>query len=338
MGRTPIGGRDHTGAVVKVLVTGGTSLLGCVTARRLLERGDDVTCMQRGRADVDCRQFQGDVRDGTEVARAVAGHDAVIHAAARVGVVGSWEDFRAVNIEGTANVARAAAAAGVNRFVHVSSPSVGHSGSSLVGAPADAPVTGRRGAAHYPESKARAELLLLRAGTGEFDVVVIRPHLVWGPGDEQLVGRIVARAHAGRLALVNGGRALIDTIYIDNAADALVAALDAPAAACSRHAYVVANGEPRPIRELVAGICAAAGAPFAPRSIPLRYATALGGIVESAWRRFRPDDEPPITRFLAEQLGTAHWFDPRPARHDLGWVPRVTIDEGLARLRAAYPR
>lgn len=338
MGRAPVGRRADEGAVVKVLVTGGTSLLGRVTARRLLERGDDVTCLQRGRADVDCRQVQVDVRDATEVTRAVAGHDAVIHAAARVGVVGSWEDFRTVNIEGTANVVRAAAAAGVNRIVHVSSPSVSHSGSSLVGATADAPVIGRRGAAHYPESKARAEVLVLRAGTGDLHVVVIRPHLVWGPGDEQLVGRIVARAHAGRLALVNGGRALIDTIYIDNAAEALVAALDAPAAACAGRAYVVANGEPRPIRELVAGICGAAGAPFAPRSIPLRTATIIGGIAESVWRRFRPDDEPPITRFLAEQLGTAHWFDPRPARDDLKWTPRVTIDEGLARLGAAYDR
>ncbi|MEX2626469.1 MAG: NAD-dependent epimerase/dehydratase family protein, partial [Ilumatobacteraceae bacterium] len=182
---------------------------------------------------------------------------------------------------------------------------------------------------------------------GDLGVVVVRPHLVWGPGDTQLVGRIVERARAGRLALVGGGRALVDTTYVDNAVRAHVAALDAvaPDASCSGRAYVIANGEPRPIRDLVAGICHAADVPFAPRDVPSRVARTVGSIVERTWphlaRRHGAADaanapEPPITRFLAEQLGTAHWFDPRPARDDLGWSPHVSVDEGLARLRDWY--
>ena len=120
----------------------------------------------------------------------------------------------------------------------------------------------------------------------------------------------------------------------------VVAALDAvvPGAVCAGRPYVVANGEPRPIRELVEGICSAAGAPFAPRDVPLPVALVVGSIIERVWPLVRPDDEPPLTRFVAEQLGTAHWFDPRPARDELGWTPTVTIDDGLSRLAQSFRR
>lgn len=318
---------------MRVLITGGTSLLARSTAEALLARGDDVVLLQRGVSTIDAPQVHGDIRDADVVRRATEGCDAVVHAAAKVGIVGAWEDFRAINVDGTANVIAAARELGVSRVVHVSTPSVSHAGHSLVGAQADPPVTGRTNA-HYAESKAMAERLALGAASDALPVVAIRPHLVWGPGDTQLVGRIVERARAGRLALVGGGTALIDTTYIDNAASALVAALDAavPGAACLGSAYVIANGEPRPIRELIEGILRAAGVDATPREVPLRVATGVGSVVEKLWSRAKPDEEPPLTRFLAEQLGTAHWFDPRPARHDLRWQPTVTIDEGLARL------
>jgi 2-alkyl-3-oxoalkanoate reductase len=160
-------------------------------------------------------------------------------------------------------------------------------------------------------------------------VVAVRPHLVWGPGDPQLVGRIVARARAGRLPVVGTGAALVDTTYVDNAVDALVAALDRAPQVAGR-VFVVSNGEPRPIAELVASICAAAGARVPRAAVPAAVARAAGAVVE----RLFPHD-PPMTRFLAEQLSTAHWFDQRATRAALGWVPRVGLDEGFARLRAA---
>jgi nucleoside-diphosphate-sugar epimerase len=322
---------------VRVLVTGGSSLLARRTAEALLARGDDVVLLQRGESAVDARQVRGDVRDADLVRQAVAGCDAVIHAAAKVGLIGAWEDYRSINVDGTANVIAAAREIGLSRVVYVSTPSVAHAGHSLVGAQADPAVTGRTDA-YYAESKAIAERLALGAASDALPMVAIRPHLVWGPGDTQLVGRIVERAKAGRLALVGGGAVLIDTTYIDNAASALVAALDAavPGAACVGKAYVIANGEPRPIRELIEGILRAAGVDATPRSVSLRVAVGVGSIVEKLWRRTKPDEEPPLTRFLAEQLGTAHWFDPRPARTDLHWQPTVTIDQGLAELTAWY--
>jgi 2-alkyl-3-oxoalkanoate reductase len=329
--------RWQAGQNVKVLVTGATSLLARTTAEILLARGDDVVCLQRGPSTLAAEQISADIRDATAVQRAAAGCDAIIHAAAKVGVVGSWDDYRTINVDGTNNVLAAARAAGIKRIVYVSSPSVAHGGDAIAGLGAEPPVLGRKNA-FYAESKAMAEQAALAANSSDLAVVAIRPHLVWGPGDTQLVGRIVDRAKSGRLALVGGGAALIDTTYITNAAESLVAALDRvrPGAACAGRAYVIANGEPRPIRDLVAGICAAANVPFAPREVPLAIAKVAGSVVERTWKIARRTTEPPLTRFLAEQLGTAHWFDPRPAKDDLGWIPRITIDQGLEALAAWF--
>ncbi len=329
---------------MRVLVTGASSAIGAGVARQLAARGDDVVAFQRRPVaelvGVDrVEQQLGDVRDAVAVSGAAAGCDAIVHLAARVGVVGSWDDFRSVNVGGTENVIDAARRQHVPRLVHVSSPSVAHGGESIVGDGAAPAVTGRR-RAWYPESKAIAEEIALAADDEALAVVALRPHLVWGPGDRQLVGRIVERARADRLALVGGGRALVDTTYVDNAVDALISGVDAvrPGADCAGKPYVIANGEPRPIRELAGGICAAAGVPFQPRDVSLPVALVVGSIIDRVWPLVRPDDEPPLTRFVAEQLGTAHWFDPRPARDDLGWMPKITIDDGLERLAVSFRR
>ena len=217
--------------------------------------------------------------------------------------------------------------------MHVSTPAVAHHGSALVGAPAG-PADPRSARGHYARSKAAAEWVALAADAAPDGpaTVVVRPHLVWGPGDTQLVGRIVARARAGRLPVVGSGAALIDTTYVTNAADALVAALDRCEAARGQ-ALVVSNGEPRPVAELLAAICRAAGVAPPRRSVPRSVALGAGAVVEAALghRRGRAG-EPPMTRFLAEQLSTAHWFDQRRTREALRWTPRVSIAEGLAAL------
>ena len=332
---------------MRILVTGASSLIGDGVVRALAARGDEVVCLQRspveGLAALDgVEQQLGDIRDQAAVEHAAQGCNGIIHLAAKVGVVGERDEFLSINVEGTRNLLAAAtnsaANSAITRFVHVSSPSVAHGGEAIMGDAATPPVTGRT-RAWYAESKAIAESIAVEANGPQVGVVVIRPHLVWGPGDTQLVGRIVERARQGRLALVGGGRALVDTTYIDNAVSALVAALDAvgPGATCAGRAYVIANGEPRPIRDLVAGICAAAGVTFEPRDVPLGAARTIGSFLERAWpklpNRLRQGEvEPPLTRFVAEQLGTAHWFDPRPAALDLDWEPTVSIDDGLERL------
>jgi nucleoside-diphosphate-sugar epimerase len=204
----------------------------------------------------------------------------------------------------------------------------------LAGSGAD-PADPQRSKGHYSRSKAQAELDVLAADSPELATIAIRPHLIWGPGDTQLVGRIVARAHSGRLVLVGGGRALVDTTYIDNAVDAVVAALD-HAEHGHGQAFVVSNGEPRTVAELFEQICAAAGAPAPHRSVPHAVAWTGGALAEVLWRLARRTDDPPMTRFLAGQLATAHWFDQRRVREVLDWAPRVSLDEGFTRLAAHH--
>ncbi len=313
---------------MRVVVTGASGMLGRSTAQALLDRGDDVTVLQRGAAGLPTREVRGDVADPEVVSRAVSGAEVVVHLAAKVDVVGPRVEYERANVLGTRTVLAACRAAGVRRLVQVSSPSVAHAGGALVGAgagPAD-PSSAR---GHYARSKAVSEEEALAADGADLAVLAIRPHLVWGPGDTQLVGRVAARARAGRLPLLGTGTALIDTTYVTNAVDALVAAVDARAHGM---ALVVSNGEPRPVSEVLAAVCRAVGAPPPTRRVPRTVGLGAGALIDGVWAALNRRDTPPLTRFLVEQLTTAHWFDQRRTRELLDWAPRVTLDEGFAAL------
>jgi 2-alkyl-3-oxoalkanoate reductase len=325
---------------VRVLVTGASGMLGRGVARALADRGDRVTVLQRRPAGLGLPEVLTDISDVAAVRAAVSNQDAVIHLAAKVNVVGPEAEYERINVHGTRSVVNACLTAGVRRLVHVSSPSVAHAGSSLIGHAADPadPVAAR---GPYARSKAAAELIALDADSAELAVVAVRPHVVWGPGDTQLVARVVDRARRGRLPIIGSGAALVDSTYVDNAVEALIAALDHCVDARGQ-ALVVTNGEPRPVAELIAAICRAAGVPEPSWRVPVGLARAGGTVVESLWtltqglRRGRTDDDPPLTRFLVEQLSTAHWFDQRLARQVLQWQPRVSLDEGFAELQRWY--
>jgi nucleoside-diphosphate-sugar epimerase len=322
---------------VRVLVTGASGFLGRATAAGLQAAGHEVRTFQRRPSGVpDAQDVLGSVTDPTEVDRAVQGVDAVVHLAATVSLAGDPRRFHEVNVGGTRHVLAALARLGVPRLVHVSSPSVAHGGTSIVGDDA-LPADPAHARGDYARTKAEAELLALAADGPDLHVVAVRPHLVWGPGDTQLVARLAERARAGRLPILDRGTVLVDTTYVDNAASALVAALrrlDDPGGAVRGNAYVVTNGEPRPIAEILGAICTAMGAPAPRRHVPASLARAAGSLVEAVWRVRPGTDEPPMTRFLAEQLSTAHWFDQRRTRADLQWAPDVSLDEGLLRLAA----
>ena len=323
----------------RILVTGGRSLLGAAVARRLAGRGDHITVLQRRAAALGLPEILADVADRDAVRRAVAGQDVVVHLAAKVGISGAWSDFLRTNVTGTDTVIQACRDLGVSRMVHVSSPSVAHAGASLVGAGAG-PADPEHARGHYARSKAMAEQLALAADGPVLRVLAIRPHLVWGPGDTQLVARIVDRARRGTLPILGTGAALVDTTYLDNAVDALVAAVDRVEQVHGR-ALVVSNAEPRPIGEIFAAIATAGGATPPSRHVPVAAGTLAGSVVEALWavrqRLGRPAaSDPPMTRFLAEQLSTAHWFDQRETQRLLAWRPAVGLATGFARLAASY--
>jgi len=313
---------------MRVLVTGGSSLLGRNVADQLVARGDTVTCFQRSPSASTATDVLGDIRDRDAVLAVSIGQDAVVHLAALVAPRPAWSDAYAVNVTGTEHVLDAAGRIG--RLLHVSSPSVAFHDAPTVGAGAE-PARYSGGDA-YTRSKAIAERLVLDRTA--VPTVVVRPHLVWGPGDTQLIGRIVDRARQGRLALPDHGRALVDTTYVDDAAAAIVAGLDrtADSEEARGRAWVVTGGSPRPLVELVEGILQAAGLDPSVRSVPAPLAALAGRAFDRWWR----GNEPPLTHFAARQLSVAHWFDQADTRRVLQWVPRIGVDEGLARLAAWF--
>jgi nucleoside-diphosphate-sugar epimerase len=328
---------------VKALVTGGGGFLGGAVVDALLARGDEVTSLARGDypdlAAQGVRALRGDLADPVAAREAVQGQDVVVHVAAKAGLWGRDADFHRSNVEGTRVLLDACRAAGVGRFVFTSTPSVVHAGGDIDGGDESLPYADRYDSA-YPRTKAAAERLVLAADSPGLATTALRPHLIWGPGDTQLVPRILARARAGTLRLVGDGSALIDTTYIEDAATAHLDAVDHlhPGAPCAGRAYFVTSGDPRPVRELVDGILAAGGLPPVRGTVPRPVAVAAGAAVEAAWSvlgRITDLGEPPMTRFLARQLATTHWFDISAARRDLGYRPRVDVDAGLDRLARA---
>jgi nucleoside-diphosphate-sugar epimerase len=322
---------------VRVLVTGASGLLGGEVARLLVRQGHDVATFQRRPSGVDgAIDFRGSLTDIAVLREAVQGAEGIIHLAAKVSFTGRAAEFDEVNVEGTRRLLHLARAAGVRDMVFVSSPSVANSGAAIAGLGAE-PADPDHAHGDYSRTKAEAELLALAADASEFRVAAVRPHIVWGPGDTQLVERVLARAGTGRLPLLDAGAALIDTTYVDNAAAAIVAALFRMDHVHGR-ALVVSNGEPRPVGELLAGICAAGGVPAPSWTVPGGVARAAGAVVEKLWTWAGRKEEPPMTRFLAEQLSTAHWYDQRETRELLDWTPAVSLDDGLAELAEHYKR
>jgi len=321
---------------VRVLVTGARGMLGGAIVTRLLARGHEVRTLQRRSSGLAqpgrVVETLGDLADPSAVALAMRGCDAIIHSAARVGLVGSWAEFAAVNVLGTRSVLGQARRQGIGRLIYVSSPSVAHAGQPLIGAGA-APADPEQARGDYARSKAMAEQLVLSENSPALRTTAVRPHLVWGPGDTQLIGPILARARAGRLVLIDGGHALIDTTYVDNAAAAIVAAvhaIDEPGVAGA--AWVVSNGEPRTVAEILTRIALAAGLATPTGLLSRRRAHAAGRAAERWWSLTGRRDNPPLTTFVVEQLTTAHWFDQRQTREALDWTPEVSLAEGFERL------
>jgi len=323
---------------MKVLVTGGGGFLGRAIVMRLLARGDSVTVLGRRAhsdlADLGVDVQQGDVAVAADVNRAIVGAEAVFHTAACVSSWGRALDFERINIGGTQNVIDACRAHGVAKLIYTSSPSVAHGEGDAEGINEDHPYPTSFDA-HYPRTKALAEQRVLSANDDKLLTVSLRPHLMWGPGDTQLLPRAVTLARSGKMKLPGGPPKKIDCTYIDNAVDAHLLALDAlkPGAACAGRAYFISQGEPLPQAELMTRVLAAVGmhGPF--RMVPPSLIRLAGATAES-WFKLRGiyDHEPPITRFVARQLTTAHWFDISAAKRDLGYVPHVSFAEGLKKL------
>jgi nucleoside-diphosphate-sugar epimerase len=306
----------------------------------LVAKGHSARSFSRGEyphlhaAGVEAQR--GDIADRQALQRAASNCDAVIHTAAKAGVWGRHEDYQRINVQGTNNVIQVCRDLKIRRLVYTSSPSVVFNGTDEDGIDETAAYA-ERYLAHYPRTKALAEQAVLAANDALLATVALRPHLIWGPGDPHLVPRILARARAGKLALLGAGTKHVDSTFIDNAAHAHLLALENLSidSNCAGKAYFISNGEALAMQQLLNNILAAAQLPPITRHVNPRVAYALGALLETAYRLLGLQGEPIMTRFVARQLSTHHWFRLDRARHDLGYQPLVSLAQGFEQLRVS---
>ena len=319
----------------KVLVTGGGGFLGKAIVRRLVDRGDQVRSLTRNfypeleKMGVD--QIQGDISDSETVARACDNRTIVYHVAAKPPPWGRYADYHQTNVVGTQNVIDSCLDQNQSNLIFTSTPSVVHNGKDIEGADESMPYP-KKFSDHYAKTKAIAEQLVVKAARNKLKTIILRPHKIWGPGDNQILTRLVARAH--KLKQIGHGNNLIDVTYIDDAADAHILAADKLKAhpGLSGNIYFISQGEPVLAWYMVNEFLKAAGCSPVKKSVPFRIAWVTGALLEVIYKVLHLSKEPYITRFLVETVSQSNWFTINAAKRDLGYTPQISIDEGLRRL------
>jgi 2-alkyl-3-oxoalkanoate reductase len=326
---------------MKALVTGGGGFLGGAIVRALLKRGDTVRTIQRGHypelLELGVDTVQGDLCKADDIDVAASGCDIVYHVAAMAGVWGDYDKYYQANVVATKNVIDACKKHNVRYLVYTSTPSVVFDGTSEEGIDESTPYAETFFNA-YQETKAEAEQLVLKSNDAELKTVALRPHLIWGPGDRHLAPRVICRAQAGRLRIVGNKGNKVDSCYIDNAVDAHLLAGDdlQEDAKCAGKAYFISNDEPISMSDLINKILATVNLPPIQKRINEYMAYYIGTIFERIYSVLKIEKEPIMTRFIAKQLSTSHWFDLTAAKRDLSYKPAISIDEGMRRLKASY--
>jgi nucleoside-diphosphate-sugar epimerase len=320
----------------RVLVTGGGGFVGKAITTLLLERGLEVVVVGRNHyADLDKPNVtlaKGDIRDQNFLIDVSRGCDTIFHVAAKAGIWGSRDEYYGINVTGTENVIAACRANNIPRLVYTSTPSVVFSSGDLCGVDESTPYAEKFLCA-YAETKVLAEMAVLRANSDRLRTTALRPHLIWGPGDTNLLPRLIERGRKGLLKRVGRGDNLVDISYIDNVAAAhLLAAesLEANGSAVGK-AYFISQGEPVNLWQWIDSLFEMVGVPPVAKSISFRKARMVGALMEGFYRLFNIDEEPLMTRFLAEQLAHSHWFAIDAAYRDFGYEPTIDTAEGMRR-------
>lgn len=327
---------------MKALVTGGGGFLGRHIVMKLLARGDQVRALgRRGYPDLDKMGGEmvcADIQDRAAVARACRGMDTVFHVAALAGYWGSWDSYFGPNVVGTENVLNGCWTAGVRKLIYTSTPSVVSAPGNLEHVDERVPYPARY-ECPYPATKAQAERLILDAnGQDGLLTASLRPHLIYGPGDPHLFPRIIDRARRGLLVQVGDGTNQVDVTYVENAADAHLLAADrlGDGSPVNGQAYFISQGTPVTLWPWIDSILRALGIPGVRRTISHGLARTVGAALEMAYTVLPLRGEPRMTRFLADQLATSHYFDISKARRDLGYEPRISTEDGLERTLLEY--
>lgn len=321
-----------------VLITGAGGFLGSYIAKKLAE-DSSVKLFSFSRSHYpkldqwNVTQRHGDLKNYDDVKKALEGIDAVIHTASQVGMWGRYEDFYSTNVTGTENILRAMKELGIQKLVYTSTPSVAFERDDLCGVDEKTPYP-KTYLTHYAATKSLAEKKVLAANSGMLSTVSLRPHLIFGPGDLNLIPRVIEAQRKGRLKIIGDGNNLVDVTFVENAADAHILALKklSPDSPIAGKAYFLGQG-PVKLWDFTNEILKRAGLPPVEKKISVKAAYFIGYLIETLLKLIgKYDIHPPMTRFVALQLGKSHYFSHKNLETDLGFKPSISIEEGINRL------
>ncbi len=321
----------------KVLVTGGGGFVGRSVVKALCQRGVDCLIVGRNRypdlEKIGAVSCVGDIRDQDFLVRSAQDVDTVFHVASLTGIWGKWSEYYSINVQGTKNVLTACLENSVSRLIYTSTPSVVFAGTDIYNGDETLPYA-ETFLCHYAHTKTLAERMVLQASSGSLVTCALRPHLIWGPGDPHLIPRLLERGQKRQLKLVGKGDNLVDISYIDNVAHAHLLAADnlEGSHSAAGKAYFISQGKPVNLWQWINTLFQDVGVPPVTRTVPFALAYGAGTILESVYKISFCENEPKMTRFLAEQLAKSHYFSIENARRDLGYAPIVSTEEGMKRL------
>lgn len=335
-----------TNAPRKALVTGASGFLGRRLALALLDKGYHVRGLCRSpQVELEKKGIEmvyADLANPAEIRAACEGMNTVFHVAAKVGIWGKYKEFHNTNVVGTQAIINGCRDFAVEKLVYTSTPSVVFNGENLANANESLPY-GTDIPCAYPQTKAIAEKAVLDAHAippGNLKTVALRPHLIWGKGDPNLVPRVLARARQGKLRIVGDGKNKVDMSHIDNVVDAHLCAeiaLDKKDNNPGGKAYFISNDEPIELWPWINQLLQDHKIEPINKSISLKKAYRVGAVLEFFWNVLNLKGEPPMTRFVASELAKDHWFDLTAAKRDLDYTPKVSMAEGMQELLAPKP-
>lgn len=321
----------------KILITGGQGFVGRALVDRFADLGHEVTC-----ADVNDRPFRSDVRfvkldirDAAAARLALADMDSVIHNASLVHTKHNRvEDVWAVNLGGTENILAACTAHKIPKLVYISSASAVYEGADIELGDETLPYSSIS-QAPYADSKIAAERAVLAfSGSTGTDACAIRPHVIFGAGDNRFIPAILDKARRGKLTRAIGNRdKLSDFTYIANLVDAVVAAEDrlGPGSPVAGQAYFITNGEPMAFFDFIEKLLIELKYPPITGKVPYWLAYGVAAIAEAidTLKGGTLNAENGLTRFSVRYMVTHHYFSIAKAYRDFGWQPRISLAEGI---------
>ena len=319
---------------MKALITGATGFLGGALTRRLKNMGWDVTALGRNPNKLDeledegIRAFQIDLKDKKALADACKNQEVVFHCAALPSPWGNFELFYQANVIGTRNVIRGCEEHQVKRLVHVSTPSLYFDYNSRINVKETDPLPDP--VSNYSATKILAEQEIDEAFARGLATIAIRPRALFGPGDTVIFPRLIPHLQSGRLPILGDGENIVDLTYVENVVDALLLCAESPANTLGKK-YNISNGEPVKIWKLVERICNELNLPHPTRKVSYKTASAAAAVLEVICTLIPTHPEPPLTRVSVSMMANSTTLDISAAKNELGYQPKVSIDEGVER-------